>query len=60
MLYEVITGVGHGGVGEARERDDVARFGAVHRHPLEAAEGEDLAGARLLDEVAVTVQRLDP
>ena len=45
--------VGDGGLGEARDRDDVAGFGLVDRLPLEAAEGQDLGDAALLDQLAV-------
>jgi hypothetical protein len=42
-------GVGHGRLGQARDRNDVARLALVDRHALQAAEGQhlgDAAGAR--------------
>ena len=39
--------------------DDVAGFGALHRHARQAAEGQQLGDAGLLDHLAVAVQRLD-
>ena len=44
---------------QAGDGDDVAGFGALHRHPRQAAEGQQLGDAGLLDDFAVAVQRLD-
>ena len=52
-------GVGDGRLDEAGNGDDLARFGALDRHALEAAEGEHLGRAAFLDDVAVHVERLD-
>ena len=46
-------GVGDGRLDQAGDGDDLARLGAVDRHALEPAEGEDLGRAAFLDEVAV-------
>ena len=51
--------VGDGGLGEARDRDDVAGLGLVDRLPLEAAERQDLGDPCLLDQLAVAGHRLD-
>ena len=50
--------VGDGGLGEAGDGDDVAGLGFVDRQALEAAEGEHLGDAALLDDLAVARQRL--
>ena len=52
-------GVGDGRLDQARDGDDLAGFGAVDRHALEAAEREDLGRAAFLDDIAVHVERLD-
>ena len=51
--------VGHGRLGQARDRDDVARAGFFDRHALEAAERHDLGGAAFLDDIAFVIERLD-
>ena len=56
---EVAQRVGDGGGLQARDGDDVAGFGALHRHARQAAEGQQLGGARAFDDLAVAVQRLD-
>ncbi len=48
--------VGDGGSLEARDGDDVARFGHIDRRALEAAEGEDLRDAALFDFLAVAAR----
>ena len=45
--------IGDGRGLEAGDGDDVARFGQIDRHALEAAEGEDLRDAALLDFLAL-------
>ena len=49
--------VGHGGLGHARDRHDVAGLGQVDRGLGQAAEGHDLADAELLQPLAVARQR---
>ena len=46
-------------VGQPGDRDDVARLDFIDRLALEAAEGQHLGDAALLDELAVARQRLD-
>ena len=45
--------VGDGRLGQAGDGDDVAGVGLLDRHPLEAAEGQQLGEARMLDDAAV-------
>ena len=52
-------GIGDGGLGEARDGDDVARFRAVHGHALQPAEGEHLGRAAGFHLGAGDVQRFD-
>ena len=51
--------VGDGALGQAGDGDDVARLGVVDRLALDAAEGEDLRDAAVLDQLAVAVENLD-
>ena len=51
--------VGDGGDLKTRDGDDVAGFGARHRHARQPAEREQLGHARALDLLAVIVQHLD-
>jgi hypothetical protein len=48
-----------GRVREAGDGDDVARVDLVHRHPLQAAEGQQLGEAAGLDHRAIGAQHLD-
>ena len=56
---DIAQRVGDGRRLQARDGDDVARFGALDRHTRQAAECKKLGCARALDELAVAVQRLD-
>ena len=56
---QVAQRVGDGCVLQAGNGDDVAGFGALHRHARKAAEGQQLGDAGALDHLAVAVQRLD-
>ena len=56
---QIAQRVGDGGLLQARNGDDVAGFGALHRHARQAAEGQQLGDAGALDDLAVAVQRLD-
>ena len=51
--------VGDGRLGQAGNRDDVARAGFLDRHALEPAERHDLGRAAFLDDIAFVVERLD-
>ena len=51
--------IGDGALGEAGDGDDVAGFGLLERRALDAAEGEDLGDAAVLDQLAVAAQHLD-
>ena len=59
LTLEIADRVGHRCGGQSGDGDDVAGFGLVHRHALEAAEGQHLGDAALLDGLAVARQRLD-
>ncbi|MGY4347422.1 hypothetical protein ACVWXM_003889 [Bradyrhizobium sp. GM7.3] len=54
----IAEGVGDGALGQAGDGDDVACLGFVERSALDAAEGEDLGDAALLDRLAVGAQHL--
>jgi hypothetical protein len=56
---EVAEGIGDGALGQAGDGDDVACVRLIQRNALDAAEGEDLGNAALLDQLAVAVHRLD-
>ena len=47
---DVAERVGDGGVLETRDGDDVAGFGALHRHAGQAAEGQQLGDAGAFDD----------
>jgi hypothetical protein len=49
----IADGVGDGRGGQTRDGDDVARLSFIDRHALEAAEGQHLGDAALLDNRAV-------
>src|SRR5690606_23620301 len=51
--------VGDGRLGQPGDGDDVARLGALDRHALEPAVGENLGRAAFLDGIAVDVDRPD-
>ena len=57
--FQRAQGVGHGGLGHARDGDDVAGLGAVDRLALQAAEGQHLGDAALFQNLAVARQGLD-
>ena len=48
----------HRGFRQARQRDDVAGFGFLHRLPFEATERQHLGDAAGLDQLAVAVEHL--
>ena len=54
----IAEGIGDGALGEAGDGDDVAGFGFFERRALDAAEGEDLGDAPVLDQLAVAAQHL--
>ena len=51
--------VGDRGGFQTGNGDDVARLGALHRHPRQAAKRQQLGDAGLFDDLAVAVQHLD-
>ncbi len=57
--FGVADGVGHGGLGQARDGHDVARERFLDRLPLEPAEGQHLGDAAFLDQLAIAIQHLD-
>ncbi len=51
--------VGDGRLAHAGDGDDLAGFGLFDRHALEAAEGQHLLHAEVLDELAFAIERLE-
>ncbi|EGE56060.1 hypothetical protein RHECNPAF_750018 [Rhizobium etli CNPAF512] len=55
----ITEGIGDRALGEAGDRDDVARMRLFDRLALDAAEGEDLGNAALFDQLTVLAENLD-